>query len=259
MKVLISPDTSYYINKATHWCIGELKRWTNPEFHETILKPIGEVDITRSIVASQFLKAKEYDLLFLLNNNVVFNPIDVVRIVKSISNDKSIIGACFPQESNMLIPSCKFKNGQIIRFSSDAPLVEVESLSSGFMFISKCVFERLSKKIPFCGDKTNNFDFWPFFQPIPIKIGGGLFSPEWEYLAGDKAFCYRAKQAGFDVWLDPSINIEYIGQKYYRLEDMFELNAKKEEIVKLSNSGIIKEEDYAQKNSEQEKEIQKVT
>ncbi len=53
------------------------------------------------------------------------------------------------------------------------------------------------------------------------------------YLSEDWAFCQRARDAGFDCWLDPSIRLGHMGQTMYTLEDLIREPKQSARVLKL--------------------------
>ena len=81
------------------------------------------------------------------------------------------------------------------------------------------VFEKLSKDLPLCHkdwtDRGQDTSFWPFYMPRVIEWGGEII-----YGSEDWALCHRAREAGFGIWLDPSIRLGHMGQVMFTLEDI---------------------------------------
>ena len=77
---------------------------------------------------------------------------------------------------------------KILDWPTDKPF-QVDMVGSAFMLIKKKVIETLSKPI--------------FYMP-PLYT-------EKNIMGEDNTFCYNAKMSGFEVWIDPSIDMRHIG------------------------------------------------
>ena len=70
--------------------------------------------------------------------------------------------------------------------------------------------------LPVCHESWGESSFWPFYLPYVVPWDGDghiLLSEDW-------AFCQRAKDAGFPIWLDPSIRLAHHGDYAFTLEDL---------------------------------------
>ena len=93
--------------------------------------------------------------------------------------------------------------------------VEVTYLATGFMAVHRRVFEKLAETLPLCMQSTP-LPFWPFYLQFTVPWPGDGHL----YLSEDYAFCHRAREAGFRIWLDPSIRLGHVGSYEFRLEDL---------------------------------------
>lgn len=175
------------------------------------------VSRARSIVASTFLRSQA-DVLLTVDSDIWFRAEDALALCrKTVQHD--IIGALYMTRNVQTQPALMLPN-EPVTFSPDAKPVEVPYLSTGFMAVTRRVFNRLSESLPLChkgwNDRGADTSFWPFYLPlvVPNEVEGNF------YLSEDWAFCHRAKEAGFKVWLDPSIRLGHVGSYMYTLEDL---------------------------------------
>lgn len=169
------------------------------------------IDRARSRVASYFLQDRKEDVILFIDDDVVFDPKDAIRLIDGVKNGCDIVGGMYVQKGT-LAKTCVLKNGQIVTFKRSAVPEEVEAIATGFMAIHRKVFEKMSETVPLC--HPNDLKFYPFFQPFPKEKDGQMV-----YLSEDWAFCDRAKDLGFKVWLDPSIFLGHKGEYVYDLMD----------------------------------------
>lgn len=173
------------------------------------------IDRSRSIEATQYMKGSDADYLMFLDDDIAYDPVDVIRFLhRAHQANCDIAGATYilKTDKNPVITAKPFK-GQTISFGPDSDLVEVRYLATGFMLIKKRVLQELVNGLPLCHPKT--LAFYPFFQPFPKEIDGDM-----KYLSEDWAFCDRARDAGFKVWLDPAVRLKHTGSYTYELDDL---------------------------------------
>lgn len=116
-------------------------------------------------------------------------------------------------------PAPLIEVGQKILLAPGESLAPVKYLATGFMAVSRRVMEALGSSL---SDqmmmRTTPLPFRPFYMQmaIPHESEGLL------YLSEDFAFCYRVTEAGFGIWLDPTIRLGHVGTHMFRLEDYFQ-------------------------------------
>lgn len=176
---------------------------------------------SRSIVGSAFLRS-DCDVLLTIDSDIWFRPQDAIRLCEQ-ALERDIIGALYMTRSLQTQPAVMLPDGEAISFAADAAPVSVPFLSTGFMAVSKPVFSALSQMLPLChrgwNDRGQDTSFWPFYMPytIPWEGDGEM------YLSEDWAFCQRAKDAGYAVWLDPSIRLGHMGETMFTMEDLIRI------------------------------------
>ena len=174
------------------------------------------IDRARSMVATRFLEKTFDDVFLSLDDDIVYDPLDVVKVCRLVADGTcDIAGAGYVAKkeggSHVMI---KPFPGQKITFGKDEKPVEVRWISGGFMAVSRKVFEKMSETLPLCHSKDDRLRLYPFFQPFPKEIDG-----RWIYISEDWAFCERARDLGFKVWLDPSVFLAHAGRYLYDIDD----------------------------------------
>src|SRR3990167_6129156 len=203
----------------THWAVNQLLSCPSPEFAESALKPIAGPDVARSLAASLFLQDETFDAILFIDDDIVFDPKDAVKLAKHIEEGRHVVGGCYVTKTAHPQPTTSFFDGQSVKFHAEAGPVKVRRLAGGFFMASKKVFLALAAKLPKCNSKEN-MSFYPFFMPYVLT--SGIWSKEFEYVTEDYAFMDRARDKGFDIWLDPSIRLIHTGEKNFSLEDIFQ-------------------------------------
>lgn len=178
------------------------------------------VERARSMFCTQLMKLN-YDSVLLIDSDIKFSVVDVLKIFKHLENPKySIIGAMYPIKKIETQPASKQFEGQTIEYRNDAEPACIKYLSTGFMGIRREVLEKLARKLPLLY-KGQEWEFYPFFK-ADYRDG--------QYISEDWTFCELARKYGFPIWIDPSIRLGHIGDYIYTLTDM---TIKKEEIANI--------------------------
>ena len=195
----------------------ELDR-TGIEFTDGTVVGDAAVDRARSIVASTFLRS-DADVMISIDSDIWFRAVDAIALAEK-AQEHDVIGALYMTRRLKTQPAIMLPPGEGISFDPSARPVETPFVAGGFTAVNRRVFEALSAELPLChqgwSDRGADTSFWPFYMPfvIPSETEGNI------YLSEDWAFCQRAKDAGFKVWLDPSIRLGHIGSYMYTLEDL---------------------------------------
>jgi len=179
------------------------------------------VSRSRSIAASAFLRSKA-DVLLTIDSDIWFRAADAIKLCEEALEYDFIAGLYLTRgikkQSALLLPV-----DVPVIFQDDSKPVEVRYISTGFMAVSRKGMEKTLEhsKVPHCHKGMTHLgqdtSFFPLYMPFVIPDDG----PEENlYLSEDWALCQRAKDAGFKMWLDPSIRLGHVGQEMYTLEDL---------------------------------------
>ena len=161
----------------------------------------------RNKLVRNFMESDCTDFLF-VDADVVINTDAVTRLL-ALATDKDVVAGSYPRRSK----DAKFfldfyldKDGQL-EFD-DHGLMRVESVSTGFMLIRRHVIEHMIEKHPewqYAGDGDGETEHALF----DFMILNG------QYIGEDYAFCLRARQDGFKIYLDPMISLPHIGTEEF--------------------------------------------
>ncbi len=175
------------------------------------------VSRARSMVATQFLRS-DADVMMSIDSDIWFRPQDVIKLCEE-AMTHDLIAALYMTRNLATQPAVMLPEDTDVVFAADSAPVEVPFVATGFMAAHRRVFEKLSKDLPLCHKDWTNWgqdtSFWPFYMPMPIEWGNEVM-----YGSEDWAFCHRAREAGFGIWLDPSIRLGHMGQVMFTLEDI---------------------------------------
>lgn len=173
-------------------------------------KKIGDslISRARNELGRLFLNSKEkYDYLMFIDDDITWDanqkPID-----KLIASNKDIIAGVYPVRDGSFRPAIRTKkiqslvnkgkyNGEKVNVVRNK-VYEVVYASTGFMLISRKCLESIYDKY--------KFPFAPFGDEND------------EYLSEDWAFCKRARDLNFKVWVDTTIKLGHIGMCIYTID-----------------------------------------
>lgn len=195
-----------------------LEACPDPKIHFELLDGDALIDRSRGRVATDFLLNSKDDYLLFLDDDILFDPLDIRQLLFAAhKNDLDIAGAAYPtkSETNSSFTFRALTNEEDIPFGKAGGICEVRMQATGCMAIHRRVFEKMAEKSVVHLCHTQGIKFFPFFTPMEKEIDG-----EWMYLSEDWAFCERARDLGFKVWLDTTIRLGHIGPKVYDWDDM---------------------------------------
>jgi len=90
---------------------------------------------------------------------------------------------------------------------SEKRLIQMEYIPAGFMLLKRCVLEKMIAHFP-------ELYYEPKDESLKHTKGHYLFATELydgEFWGEDYVFCRRARQAGFKIWIDPTISLDHNG------------------------------------------------
>jgi hypothetical protein len=161
------------------------------------------VSRARNLLVSDFL-ASECDAMLFIDADMSFNPDDIFRLL-AWSQRKNIVGGIgcarkFPPTYYSKMD--QDEEGNIVMDAMG--LVRAKSIGTGFMMIQRKVVEELVRAHP----------EWEYYDATADRKLHSLFdfksTPE-GYIGEDYLFCERARNHGFDVWIDPTIKLGHFG------------------------------------------------
>jgi len=188
-KICIGIPTSGTIKSSTVFSLCSL--FKDPDFEPyIIIRESSLVHQNRESIAREVLESGCPYLLF-IDSDMVFKPEAVKALL---SRDKDIIGANTHLRKLPLTSTVKLHNekGEKV-YTAYNSTFECQAVGTGFMLIKTKVFKELSHP-------------WFFFKQ---DDEGKLTCGE------DMWFCNKARDKGFKIWCDPTIEVGHIGDYTY--------------------------------------------
>jgi GT2 family glycosyltransferase len=153
-------------------------------------------DVSRGKNQKPFDGKIDYDYLMWIDSDIVFTPKHFQILL---NHDKDIVSGIYMMDRGNQFATVKewdeefFKKNGYFQFltpediKNKKELIEVSYTGFGFILIKKGVFESMT---------------YPWFRPIDKKIGNMV-----DFTMEDVAFCIRAKEKGFKIWIDPQVRV----------------------------------------------------
>ena len=170
------------------------------------------VSRARNLLAQDMLDSDCTDLMF-IDSDINFEAADVFRLLAWTSDPEKGIVAGVPRTRSTtktyIATLDQDDNGELTMNSMG--LVRAKRVATAFMMVRRDVFETLDAAHPewrYYDERTERsvpcmFDF--------MKTDEG-------YIGEDYLFCDRAREVGFEVWVDPTIKLGHMGVQEYEGE-----------------------------------------
>lgn len=186
--------------------------------HQPMLAPhVGDslVSRARNDCLAEFLKS-DADYLFTLDDDIAMPATALVDLVEA---DKDIIGGFYrlkkdPAKDNSLVDLIAFRGKGPFNLHDQEP-VEVTYISTGCCLYKRSFIEEMVEHYPdlhYVENLTGN-DRWALYQPYVYNN---------EYLSEDWAFCQRAIDKGYTMWMHTGVLCDHWGLSNYSFKDLLE-------------------------------------
>ena len=167
------------------------------------------VSRARNLLVKDMIDSDATDLLF-IDSDINFEPDDILRRLAWGADPKKGIVAGVPRtrsENKVYIADLDYdENGELTM--NGMGLVRGKRVATAFMLIRREVFEQMMAAHPEWVYKDQRSD-----RMIPCLFDFKL--TEEGYIGEDFLFCDRARELGFEVWIDPTIKLGHMGVQEY--------------------------------------------
>lgn len=164
------------------------------------------VSRVRNLIAKDFLDSDCTDLMF-IDSDINFNAEDIFRLMAWNIDPKKGIVAGIPvarKKGKTYISTLDADENENI-FMNHMGLVRAKRVATAFMLIRREVFEKMYEAHPewrYHDEKKIGDEMIAFFD-FALKDGN--------YIGEDFLFCDRARELGYEVWIDPTIKLGHVG------------------------------------------------
>ena len=164
------------------------------------------VSRVRNLIAKDFLDSDCTDLMF-IDSDINFNAADIFRLMAWNIDPKKGIVAGIPvarKKGKTYISTLDTDEDENILMNYMG-LVKAKRVATAFMMIRREVFEKMYEAHPewrYHDEKKIGDEMIAFFD-FALKDGN--------YIGEDFLFCDRARELGYEVWIDPTIKLGHVG------------------------------------------------
>ena len=186
-----------------------LARHTKVEFEYMERSGDSYVWRARNMLADAFMRS-DCSHLFFIDSDHGWSLEAIMRVLKA---DVEIVGATYPMKNGWdqyagTVYTDQYGNPEV---DKETGLIRAHSVPTGFMKISRSVFEKMKKEMPgnwyFDTDENGiTRKFWDYFGHVTnhhVKLGE------------DISFCRRWEMIGGELWIEPRCDIQHCGQKIW--------------------------------------------
>ena len=167
------------------------------------------VSRARNLLAQDLLESN-CDYLLFIDSDINFEPDDILRLMAWGSDPRKGIVAAVPRtrsEDKVYIANLDYDDNRELTMNGMG-LVRAERVATAFMLVRREVIATLAASHP----------EWQYYDKRSDRTLSCMFDfkiTEEGYIGEDFLFCDRAREHGFEVWIDPSITLGHMGVQEY--------------------------------------------
>lgn len=167
------------------------------------------VSRARNLLVQDLLESSCTDLMF-IDSDINFEPEDIFRLMVWTTDPKKGIVAGVPRTrstTKTYIATLDYDENEELTMTGMG-LVRAKRVATAFMMVRRDVFETLDAAHP----------EWRYFDGRTQRTVPCIFDfmkTEEGYIGEDYLFCDRAREHGFEVWIDPTIKLGHMGVQEY--------------------------------------------
>jgi hypothetical protein len=154
------------------------------------------------------------EYMLCIDSDLGFDPRHVIRLIQS---NKDFSGGVYPSRdgSGFTFRPATEEDGKIV-ICKETMLLKMEYIPAGFMLLSRNMIATMREKYPelWYSPKDPRSQEESAFCFFDTEVWEGEFWGE------DYVFCRRARNAGFDIWVDPTIPFDHAGVKGSLIETL---------------------------------------
>jgi len=170
------------------------------------------VSRARNLLAQDMLDSDCTDLMF-IDSDINFEAADLFRLMAWTSDPSKGIVAGVPRTrstTKTYIGTLDYDDNNELTMNRMG-LVRAKRVATAFMMVRRDVFEKLNDAHP----------EWRYYDERSERTVPCIFDfmkTDEGYIGEDYLFCDRAREAGFEVWVDPTIKLGHMGVQEYEGE-----------------------------------------
>lgn len=172
----------------------------------TLVDDIGNALIadSRGIIATRFWES-DCDCLVFVDSDVVWQAGALIKLVDA---NEDLVAGIYPNRRDPIAYPVHYLDKPELWANPETGLLEVKSVPTGFMKISRNCIAKMIEAYP---DKhyytaERDKEFYPLFDHV--------FEDGFKW-GEDYSFCIRWRKIGGQVWIDPEIAMGHVGYKIF--------------------------------------------
>lgn len=163
------------------------------------------ITVARSLVAHRFLQSNKKKL-FWIDSDIEWEPDDFLRLL-GLSGEMDVVCTSYPlkreENSGFVVYTEGAEKTELNKFGC----IKISGTGLGFCVMDRKVVERVAETKPKILNQGSGDTMADIFR---IDTIDGKLRGE------DMAFFEDIQKLGYDIWLDPTIQLGHIGSKTYR-------------------------------------------
>lgn len=164
------------------------------------------IDIVRAQIANQAASA---DLWLWLDADMVFDPVEVLRMVIEADERQAIVGGLYTSKRPGGSLQASPVGAELVCFEGGG-LVPAKAFGFGCVAMPSRLYTRIAKALEVRGVDVRGEQLLPLFQPL---VSDGA------YHSDDYSFCMRARRAGVSLYVDTRPRLGHVGRCTYYVDD----------------------------------------
>lgn len=153
----------------------------------------------RNTLSKSFMNG-DWDYLFFIDADMGWKPEGFLRMIAA---DKEIVGGAGPRKEFPMTFCANLPLGDA-QICEETGLLRADEIGTGFMCIKR---EALQKMID--ADPNNFFIDQTTFEKVPNLFENKVIA--YKFWSEDYTFCKKWRATGGEIWVDPSIHIQHVG------------------------------------------------
>lgn len=176
----------------------------------------GIIDKARDELIHSFLTRTEGTDMLFIDDDIVFEPDDVLRLMAWATTREVVIGPYCTKDEE---PTFHYglqgdDNGKVIQ--DDNGLIRVSAAPAGFMLLRRSALERMRGAYPELRYQPRKGEFKGEMITAMCMMFLEAHPDGTRRIGEDIALCKRWTKIGGEIWLDPVIELGHVGRKEYR-------------------------------------------
>ena len=157
----------------------------------------------RNCLVAKMLTNPDATHMMFLDSDIAFDPESILHMMAA---DKEIIAGAYPKKSLPIAYNINLEQKTKVQ----GPLFTVDTAATGFLMFKREVITKMITAMPDTKFK-DDIGLGKQYEPNLYALFDCYIDHNGHYLSEDWAFCRRAKNIGYDIWLDTRVKLTHTG------------------------------------------------